>query len=170
MRVHAYASESHYAERRPAKRGETQPFIEAALASRQDECVLWPFATMDGGYPHIRRNGKDVRVHMLVCEQAHGPRPSKRHQTAHSCGVSSCINPRHLRWATKVENEADKIRHGSTNRGERHGMSKITEAVARQAIEMKRSGLPCRIIGAEIGLSKSQVERIVSGQSWGHLQ
>lgn len=28
-----------------------------------------------------------------------------------------CINPAHLRWATRAENEQDKITHGRSNRG-----------------------------------------------------
>jgi hypothetical protein len=37
-------------------------------------------------------------------------------QAAHSCGQASCVNPAHLRFATAVENAADKNIHGTHRR------------------------------------------------------
>lgn len=80
-----------------------------------DECVLWPHTVNSKGYGQIGVNGKSTSVHVLACEQAHGPRPEGK-QAAHSCGVKRCINQRHLRWATQSENEADKVVHGTVRR------------------------------------------------------
>jgi hypothetical protein len=64
-----------------------------------------------------------------MCILAHGEPPSPKHHAIHSCGQGhmGCINPRHLRWATAVENYADTIIHGTTPRGMRHGKHKLTE-------------------------------------------
>lgn len=49
----------------------------------------------------------------VVCERVNGPAPTEKHETAHGCGNSWCVNKRHLRWATHIENEADKLIHGT---------------------------------------------------------
>ena len=90
--------------------GETRRFVEAALHSATDDCVLWGFAK---SYPHVRLNGKLERAHCVVCRQVHGEPPSPEHEVAHNCGDRRCINPRHLRWATHQENMDDCVAHGT---------------------------------------------------------
>jgi hypothetical protein len=52
-------------------------------------------------------------AHRLVCEAWHGPQPSPTHQVAHGDGTKLNNHHSNLRWATPVENEADKIIHGT---------------------------------------------------------
>lgn len=85
--------------------------LASLLAIETDECVLWRHATNSAGYGQIGVNGRSTGVHVIACEYRHGPRPEGLH-AAHYCGVKLCVNPRHLRWATRSENEYDKVRHG----------------------------------------------------------
>lgn len=85
-------------------------FVEAAVTSSTDECILWPFGKR-GRYGRVYVNGKTVSVHRYVCERTYGPCPPDKQHAAHRCGVHLCINPRHVRWATCAENEADKFIH-----------------------------------------------------------
>ncbi|WP_425339241.1 hypothetical protein [Methylorubrum extorquens] len=50
-----------------------------------------------------------------MCALVHGPAPSEKHQVAHSCGKghTGCVSPKHLRWATPLENANDKRLHGT---------------------------------------------------------
>ena len=98
-----------------AKPGEAHAAFRVLTARTTDHCVLWPFTVNSKGYGQLGVNGKSTSVHVLACEQAHGPRPEGK-QVAHSCGVKRCINQRHLRWATQSENEADKVLHGTVRR------------------------------------------------------
>jgi hypothetical protein len=89
-----------------------------------DECLYWPFkystiGKRDNGGAQVMFKGRYVRAARVMCELAHGPAPTPKHESAHSCGDSRCFNQKHLRWATKFENEADKDIHGKRPRGVR---------------------------------------------------
>lgn len=108
-------------------RGIVRKFFETVVLTYDgQECLIWPYSTNGHGYGQIREEGKPVRVSRLICERLYGPGFPDAH-AAHSCGNGQlgCVTPGHLRWATRAENEADKTRHGTDNRGERHGMTKL---------------------------------------------
>lgn len=140
-------------------------FRETVLANEGDNCLIWPFARNGHGYPHMVYDGRHQRIARLVCEHKHGPSPSTEHEAAHSCGNRSCVNSRHLRWATPIENAADKITHGTVTRGERHGMAKITNAIASQILSLKGT-VRQRVIAKRFDVSQATVSNIHRGISW----
>jgi hypothetical protein len=78
--------------------------------------------TMPNGYLRLGLRHEDgtrenIAVHRMVCEAFHGPAPTLTHHAAHWDGNRKNNIPNNLRWATCSENHADKIRHGTTNRG-----------------------------------------------------
>jgi hypothetical protein len=88
--------------------------LDKAVSAKGYECVIWPFQTHK-----FRDMGPGQSVTRFVCAIVNGPRPTPKHEVAHSCGKGHlrCISGNHLRWATHTENMADKIIHGTTNRG-----------------------------------------------------
>jgi hypothetical protein len=140
-----------------------------------DDCILWPHGTTQGHskakpYGIVRLvPGPWQRVHVLVCERSHGPRPSSQHQAAHSCGQSLCFNPRHLRWATRKENEADKLVHGTSNRGPRNGMSKLTADDVRDIRRRHAAGELQRDLAVQFGTNQANISQIVNRISWSWL-
>lgn len=54
----------------------------------------------------------DHKVHQLVCEAFHGPKPSPRHHVAHRDGDKDNNTEENLRWATPEQNLADAERLG----------------------------------------------------------
>ena len=92
-------------------------WLQQAISFAGDECLVWPFNRDPGGRGQVTLGGKKHIVSRLLCEMTHGPAPTPQHEAAHSCGNGgkACSNPRHLRWATRVENEEDKILHGTRN-------------------------------------------------------
>lgn len=92
------------------KNGEVRAAFNALALLETDECVLWPYSTNSKGYGLVGIDGKVSTVHSLVCEAHSGPRPTGYH-AAHYCGVKTCMNHRHIRWATPKENEQDKAIH-----------------------------------------------------------
>lgn len=96
--------------------GEISSFLATLLESNTDDCITWPFSRDDYGYGKMTRNGRTIAVHRYVCEIANGPRP-KDNDACHSCGNGheGCVNKKHLRWGTRMENVHDMIAHGTAN-------------------------------------------------------
>lgn len=99
-----------------------------------NEAWLRPQTLIRGGYlaVSIWRNGRGRlrTIHSLVAEAFLPPKPSHSYQLAHNDGDRTNNHWRNLRWATRSENEQDKVGHGTSNRGERNGCAKITDREA----------------------------------------
>lgn len=146
--------------------GAPMRFIEATLASEPGEdCVIWPYGC-SRHYGNILVAGKRKRAHRVICERAYGPPPTPKHEVAHSCGTRSCINPRHLRWATPSENSADKILHGRTIRGERHPFAKLTKSLVLEIVSQKGT-MTLPEFAKKYGISPAQAGKILNRQAWG---
>lgn len=148
--------------------GEPLRFIhEVALLHTGDECLTWPYCKMGNGYPQIRVGGKPLIVSRYVCELAHGAPPTLDHDAAHSCGKGheACIAPGHVSWKTRAENNADKLDHGTHNRGERSPVAKLTEAEAREIINLKGIVSQSKL-AKRFGVSRGAVACIHQELSW----
>lgn len=150
-------------------KGALREFVESAIGSHQDDCLNWPFpGSVSRGYGHLFIDGRTVKAHRYVCKKVHGPPPSRRHQAAHKCGVRSCINPRHLYWATALENTTDKYSHGTMLVGEKAPWAKLTEDDVR-AIRKRCETELQREVAESFGISKSMVGMIVRRKRWAHV-
>lgn len=81
------------------------------------ECIIWPYRIRDDGYGEVRFEGRKTRASRLVTRIHHGEPIVDKLEAAHWCGNPGCVNPDHLRWATKQENEDDKKLHRALKRG-----------------------------------------------------
>lgn len=100
-------------------------FIDDALASDRDDCLVWPFAVRkSSGYGaySTRKDGKKRNhdAHRFVCKEAHGSAPEGFPEAAHTCGNKLCVNPRHLYWASHQQNMDDAKKHGTLRGGGRY--------------------------------------------------
>lgn len=124
------------------------------------------------GFTLPHRDGgpsRPVYRHRLIAETFHGPCPPGM-ECCHRDGDKSNCSEANLRWATHVENEADKVLHGTILVGERNPMSKLTvEAVAAMRRIRARTGLPYRAIAEQFGISTMTAYRAIVGQSWKEL-
>jgi hypothetical protein len=125
------------------------------------------------GYPSVwlMERGKRIprKVHKLVADAFLGPKPSPLHEVAHWDNDRS--NPRlsNLRWATKKENHADKLRHGTSNRGERHGLARLTADGIRQAVANIANGSTIRNQAERLGVHRETLGKALRGESWAWL-
>ena len=147
--------------------GEPMAWLVRQVDTTSDACVRWPYATSKSGYARIWHNKRMYPAYRLVCEIAHGAPPDQALQAAHSCGngAQGCVNPKHLRWATRVENEADKIVHNTVMRGTRNPRAKLSEFDVATIREIAPFATHTTL-SRHYGVSSAQISRIVSGKGW----
>lgn len=146
--------------------GVPMQWLQKHATYRGDECLIWPFRRGGRGYAYL----KNAPACRTMCELSRGPAPSPSHEVAHSCGSGhlGCINPRHLRWATKSENEADKRKHGTLRRGSKIAWAKLTEADVYMIRCISRSQ-PEHITASIFGVSRSTINLILNDKTWRHV-
>lgn len=151
-----------------ARRGQARKFLEGALATPTDECLLWPFSTRNG-YGQLMIRPKLCYVHVLVCERFHGPRPPGMEVAHGPCHTRRCFNPRHLSWKTPSENHMDKVRDGTIQRGERANGVKLTEREVREIrYEYGTGEWTQKQLAEEFKVSRTTIEGIVLGRRWSY--
>lgn len=150
--------------------GEADRFLrEVVFGFTGDECLIWPYARNSAGYGHLSLGGRNHLVHRLACEERNGPAPSPSAHAAHSCGKGheGCCNPRHVRWATPSDNLRDRDTHGTTPRGERHYLAKLTAddvRAIRQSTESRAT------LARYHGVDPANITAVRNGRSWRHIQ
>lgn len=116
----------------------------------------------------LSRDGKARRykVHRIVLNTFVGPRPPGmecRHFPDRDQKNNRLTN---LSWGTHIENELDKVVHGTLMRGEYHASSKLTADDVGRIFALRESGFLQREIGAQIGICQSHVAAILAGRKW----
>lgn len=126
-----------------------------------------------GGYlrANLRANGRNKHVHVMVhrlVAMTFLRAPIAGEQARHLDGNRLNNRVENLAWGSKRENEADKVLHGTDNRGARSGSCKLTEDVVRDI----RSRLAVGEAGADIArdckVDRVTVYRIRDRRTWKH--
>lgn len=112
---------------------------------------------------------RQALVHHLVLEAWVGPRPQGK-EAAHEDGDPSNNRLSNLRWATKAENEADKTRHGTVPRGERHRGAKLISAAVLGIRAEAAAGVSFRSLGRKYGVAHKTISLIHARRAWAHLE
>lgn len=127
-----------------------------------DDCWEWLAAKTDG-YGMYRKTS----AHRFMWKLTHGEIPKGR-VVRHKCR-GKCVNPAHLELGTYAENEADKVRDGTSNRGSNQHLSVLTETqvrdIKRRLVDYERGMLT--MLAAEYGVARVTISHIKRGDSWG---
>jgi len=123
-------------------------------------------------YPRVtlRKNGKSYTraVHTLVAEAFIGLRP-KGFDVCHNDGSKDNNHISNLRYDTRRNNCADAIKHGTSNKGSRHGRAKLDEKETERLIKRYKSGERVNDLAAEYGMHRSTLYHALSKRTWKHV-
>jgi hypothetical protein len=147
-------------------KGKTIEFFENALRFNGEECLIWPYAKDANGYAQINFEGKVRYVQREICLKIYGS-PPKDYIAAHSCGNGhkGCVNPNHLRWASKKENYQDAVMHKTSLRGDRHAISKINHTDISKILFMRES-MTQKQVAEHFGVCRQTISDIERNRRW----
>lgn len=148
---------------------------------KTDSCWNWTGYSGDKRYGRIKIKRKQIAAHRLSWTIHNGEIPDGL-IVCHKCDNTKCVNPDHLFVGTNKDNSLDMVskgrqafgaRHGkythpeSAPTGEKNGRAKITTGDAESIILLnKQFGIAYSKLVKMFGVSKSQIHRIVNGESW----
>ncbi len=110
-------------------------------------------------------------VHILVLEAFVGPRPVIVGELVDSChGDGDRMNAKlsNLRWDTRKNNEADKLKHGTRLYGEKHPAAKLSNDEVAQIRKMREECYSVQYIALKFGICESHAYGILRGRERNH--
>lgn len=123
-----------------------------------------------GGYAvvglAINGRNKQRLVNRLVAFSFRGQPPEAGMEAAHGDGVRTNNREDNIRWATKLENAADKRLHGTDNRGSTNPRAKLTEEDIAIILDMSKRGFDQNQIAAKVGSNSVSVNHVLTGRTW----
>lgn len=121
------------------------------------------------GYPFVNIGGSPRTIHSLVARAYLGVRPSG-YEVRHLDGNKLNADIGNLAYGTCSQNHADQVLHGTSNRGERQGISKLTEEKVLAIVDLRyRNKMAIKEIAKEFGVARTTVQGIVNGNKWSWL-
>jgi hypothetical protein len=130
--------------------------------------ILKP-AIVSAGYPtiHLCLSGtvETAAVHTLVLEAFVGPRPEGM-QCCHKDGSRTNNRLDNLRWDSVSRNNMDKVAHGTSMRGEKNPIAKLTEPYV---LEILKSTDTIANLAKKYGVHRVTISKIKKGLLWSYL-
>jgi hypothetical protein len=148
--------------------GEVRRVVRVLPRGRRTPYLLCQFAG-SSGYLQVSMSiggvASKVMVHRAVLRTFVGEPPSPRHEGAHLDGDMLRNVLGNLAWATRAENAAHKLEHGTAY---------VPRALtADQVIEMRRryrdEDISYKSLGRAFAVSAPTAHGIVTGRYWPHL-
>ncbi|WP_143498380.1 HNH endonuclease [Pseudomonas sp. Irchel s3b5] len=131
------------------------------------------FCWHKAGYPRFKLtiNGEHqhFEAHRLVAMAFLGAPAGPGMEVAHGDGRPSNNHHSNLSWKTRIENEDDKIAHGTRPTGSRNGGAKLNDGAVLLIRARRAAGVTLSAIGEEFGIAFQTVSKIVNRKSWSHI-
>jgi hypothetical protein len=117
----------------------------------------------------LGRGNHNVRyIHRLVLESFSGPCPEGM-ECRHLDGDPSNNRLGNLAWGTRVENMADKARHGTQPRGARVHNARLNDGVIPIIRDAYSRGVTQDQIARVFGVTTMTIWHVVNGRTWTHV-
>jgi hypothetical protein len=151
-----------------------QRFWQKVSKGGPDECWNWTAAVNKYGYGHFGFSAAVgmIRAHRYAFELTNGEIPHGA-IVRHRCDNRLCVNPAHLELGTAADNVADMMARGRQRnrplKGAENGSAKLSPETVLEIRRRLANGATDRGLARDIGVGKSTVRRIRTGQSWAHI-
>jgi len=130
-----------------------------------ETCWFWKSSKNNYGYGQFHFDGGPVLAHRLIYLHTFGEL-TEGLEVCHSCR-NKCVNPEHLVEGTKAQNQGDRVRDGTSNRGEKSFKSKLT---AEQVLQIRsRSTEKHTDLAKEFGVAIRSIGLIIHRKNWKHI-
>lgn len=121
------------------------------------------------GYLQVGISAENEYVHVLILETFVGSRPSERHEACHENGIKTDCRAENLRWDLPEGNHSDRVKHGTSNRGERNGCARLTRVDVETIRRRLMDGESVAALARETGRGWATIADIEKGRTWGWL-
>lgn len=101
-----------YGQARKAARASIREFVDGHRDSKSRDCIFVPLATINRP-AKVVYCGKSMSAARYMCLLTHGTPKHEGMEARHLCGNGhlSCINPSHVVWGTRGDNQSDANHH-----------------------------------------------------------
>ena len=149
----------------PPRRPITERFSEKYQIDPRTGCWNWTACKDKHGYGHISLGGKHgghALAHRVSYEIHVGQIPDGMGML-HSCDNPACVNPRHLRPGTQVDNVRDME---ARQRGNNYGKRKLSTAQVTEIRRLIAAGEKQCVIARKFSIGESHITRIKKATAW----
>ena len=147
--------------------------------NRNLKSKLLTISQSTGGYSVVAlcKNGIEIqfKVHTLVLRTFCGKRPNG-YDTRHINGNKQLNYLYNLKYGTKKENSADRIVHGTHNRGENNYSVKLTENSIRTILKYMQNTSPgpkrgkmAKKLAKHFSITREHIYQIFNRKVWRHV-
>lgn len=116
----------------------------------------------------VRGVHKHYYVHRLVLESFAGDCPPGM-EACHENGARADNRITNLYWGTPATNQADRVRHGTDHRGEKHYKAKLDRQKVVVIRRLAAEGRSMTVIARQYGVSDATISNVVKRQTWAHV-
>lgn len=143
--------------------GEGIGWLRAHADHHGNDCLEWPKGRSRGYGQVCTGHCKVEKAHRVMCEIVHGAPPAPGLEAAHSCHNKGCVNPDHLSWETRPDNQNQSVKVGRYYRDGRNGRLNREKAAQIRAL---KDELSQDKIAAQFGVTHSTVAKIHRNEIW----
>lgn len=151
-------------------------FWEKVDIRGNDDCWEWRAFVHPKGYGLIAINKRMIGAHRVAWELTYGAIPDDL-LVCHKCDNRRCVNPNHLFLGTIKDNAQDMSIKGRANkiniknRGENHGMNKLTEEQVKRIRKLYSGGRYNQYeLGIMFDVAHQYISKVISRKAWSWLE
>jgi hypothetical protein len=155
-----------------AKHGSLADRFNTRMQPSSDGCILWTGYISEKGYGTIYQHTpvrKMRKAHQVSYELSVGPIPEGM-VVMHTCDNPPCVNPKHLRLGTQLENVEDMRIKGRASKGPTHfrvarNLSNGRAELCSQVFDLRSFGYTREEIGLMIGCEVKEIKEMLRSHS-----